>query len=194
MTPWSTGKGSLVSRDCAIGSLVLLLHSIDPSFCTSSILQKAKRQTHMVADVVVMFHLAAQHDGAGLKAAVRVVREARRRLVRRHFQLVLHMRVSTATSEESSHSSAHPVGISKARSRLVHQALQLVLWEVQFILECGVLRRVLLRTSRPSWLTTLRPSKHGHGQEQQSSVEAHQHEEGVQIAQGLRIDDKDRLS
>ena len=44
----------------------------------------------MVADGVAVLHAAGQHDAAGLKAAVRVVREARAGLGRRHAQLVQH--------------------------------------------------------------------------------------------------------
>ena len=43
----------------------------------------------MVANVVAVLHLALEHDGAGLEAAVRVVREAGSRLAGRQLQLVL---------------------------------------------------------------------------------------------------------
>jgi hypothetical protein len=43
----------------------------------------------MVADVVAVLHLALQHNGAGLEAAVRVVREAGSGLASRQLQLVL---------------------------------------------------------------------------------------------------------
>jgi hypothetical protein len=43
----------------------------------------------MVADVVAVLHLALEHDGAGLEATVRVVREARGSLAGRQLQLIL---------------------------------------------------------------------------------------------------------
>lgn len=43
----------------------------------------------MVADVVVVFHFAFQHDAARLEAAVGVIREPRRRLTGGQLQLIL---------------------------------------------------------------------------------------------------------
>ena len=43
----------------------------------------------MVADVVAVLHLSLEHDGAGLEATVRVVREAGSSLASRQLQLVL---------------------------------------------------------------------------------------------------------
>ena len=45
---------------------------------------------HLIADGVVVLHLAAEHDAARLETPVRMVREACRSLPGRHAQLIQH--------------------------------------------------------------------------------------------------------